>query len=486
MFAARFFTKIRKQQTETEGVVEEAGKLHSKPFQFTKKLLWDKQSGRLSCPQQEVEDHLRNTHSSPNREEGLGDPDTLLNPEPLSTGFDDAEHRLQEIKEIIRKARAGSAPGPKESHTRSARTARNCCRCYGNSSKWYGEEDIYQMVCLGQKVASFRKKRFLRLWSSSGQCLFWTLRERCFCQSLQGDLRPIWWPTSTYMDTSVQKGGVLWVSWCLEHISVLTQLTKEANAQKGDLTVLWLDLSNAYGTVAYKLVDLTLRKYHVPEKFQILLEHYFYKYFFSRCAFIVRLNNVMATHRGRDSHWMYYFGDSLFCSDKPYCQDSGEDKPRSSTYIRDTSATYKSFHGRHDNNSKVSAGLTVDVTRSRTTDLLVKDEVQADKVKKFGPEEREIKRPLLLQDRRWTYPDSDRASSEEPRQVVQELTQRQGEHSGDAETMWRLDNSDIQEWNTREIQGCCCQVWQSNSFFLNWHYHRKRHMRGKKQITSRW
>ena len=69
-----------------------------------------------------------------------------------------------------------------------------------------------------------------------------------------------------YMATSVQKSGVPGVSECLEHISVLTQLIKEAKATKGDLTVLWLDLANTYETVTHKLEDLTLKKYFVPDK----------------------------------------------------------------------------------------------------------------------------------------------------------------------------------------------------------------------------
>ena len=82
------------------------------PFQFTKKLLEDKRSGRLDCPRQEVEDHLKNVHSDENRDQDLGDSDTLLTPEKPETGFDDAEPRLQEVKDTIRKTRAGSAPGP--------------------------------------------------------------------------------------------------------------------------------------------------------------------------------------------------------------------------------------------------------------------------------------------------------------------------------------------------------------------------------------
>ena len=45
--------------------------------------------------------------------------------------------------------------------------------------------------------------------------------------------------------------------------------------QSDPWTVLWLDLANAYGTVPHKLVDLTLKKYHVPERAQPMLKHYF-------------------------------------------------------------------------------------------------------------------------------------------------------------------------------------------------------------------
>ena len=44
--------------------------------------------------------------------------------------------------------------------------------------------------------------------------------------------------------------------------------------------------------------------------------------------------------------------------------------------------------GRHGNYSKVSAEWTLGATSYRTTDLLVNYAVQANKVKKFGPEEK--------------------------------------------------------------------------------------------------
>lgn len=63
---------------------------------------------------------------------------------------------------------------------------------------------------------------------------------------------------NTYIDDSVQKGGISGVPGCLEHTGVVTQLIREAREGKGDLVVLWLDLTNAYGSIPHKLVELTL------------------------------------------------------------------------------------------------------------------------------------------------------------------------------------------------------------------------------------
>lgn len=71
---------------------------------------------------------------------------------------------------------------------------------------------------------------------------------------------------NNYVDIAVQKGGVPGVSGCIEHTSVLTQIIREAREGKGELAVIWLDLANAYGSMPHKLVQLTLEKYHIPEK----------------------------------------------------------------------------------------------------------------------------------------------------------------------------------------------------------------------------
>ena len=84
-----------------------------------------------------------------------------------------------------------------------------------------------------------------------------------------------------YLDSSVQNLGAPGVSGCIEHIGVLTQLIREARGNKDDLLVVRLDLTNAYGSMLYKIVEETLKQYHVLEKVRKLIKQY-YKQFFMR------------------------------------------------------------------------------------------------------------------------------------------------------------------------------------------------------------
>lgn len=78
-------------------------------FVFTKKLLGQKRSGHLSCPEEEVNLFLSNTYRDRMRERDLGHCDTLISPPQPSSSFNIKEPTL---KEVIKSARASSAPGP--------------------------------------------------------------------------------------------------------------------------------------------------------------------------------------------------------------------------------------------------------------------------------------------------------------------------------------------------------------------------------------
>ena len=81
--------------------------------------------------------------------------------------------------------------------------------------------------------------------------------------------------SNKYIDTSIQKGGVPGVSGCMEHTAILSQLIREAKAEKKGLVVVWLDIANAYGSIPHKLIQKALRSAHAPEGFCKLVESYY-------------------------------------------------------------------------------------------------------------------------------------------------------------------------------------------------------------------
>ena len=74
-----------------------------------------------------------------------------------------------------------------------------------------------------------------------------------------------------YVDESVQKAGILGRT---EHAFSIWDSIQEAKKCKKDLTIIWLDLANAYGLVPHKLLMKAMKHFFIPEKVQRLMQMY--------------------------------------------------------------------------------------------------------------------------------------------------------------------------------------------------------------------
>ena len=81
------------------------------PYEATKKLLTEAWSGKLKCTKEELDAHVRQTYSDPNRDEPLSDMRGLKRPTAPGVSYQLGPIREKEVDEFIRKARAKSAPG---------------------------------------------------------------------------------------------------------------------------------------------------------------------------------------------------------------------------------------------------------------------------------------------------------------------------------------------------------------------------------------
>lgn len=80
----------------------------SDPFGFSRKS----RSGQLACPKEEVDLYLHNMLRDAEREKDLGECDILTRPPAPDIELNCSEPSWKEVQEILKAARASSAPGP--------------------------------------------------------------------------------------------------------------------------------------------------------------------------------------------------------------------------------------------------------------------------------------------------------------------------------------------------------------------------------------
>ncbi|XP_061920230.1 uncharacterized protein LOC133660667 [Entelurus aequoreus] len=244
------------------------------PFWFAKQLLGDKRSGRLECPREEVNRFLQNTMSDPLRGQDLGPNRALISPAPPTAEFQLTEPSLKEVEEVIKAAHSASSPGPSGVpylvYKRCPgllkhlwKTLKVIWRRGRVADQWRCAEGVW--IPKEEDSKNINQFRTISLLSVEGKVFFSIVSRRLTEFLLKNN----------YIDTSVQKGGIPGVPGCLKHNGVVTQLIREAHESRGELAVLWLDLTNAYGSIPHKLVELALHRHHVPSKIKDLILDYY-------------------------------------------------------------------------------------------------------------------------------------------------------------------------------------------------------------------
>ena len=78
-----------------------------------------------------------------------------------------------------------------------------------------------------------------------------------------------------YINEEVQKAGLPGVPGCIEHVSTIWSSIQKAKKDKTDLSVVWLDLANAYGSVPHSILFKAMEHFHIPERIRLLMRSYY-------------------------------------------------------------------------------------------------------------------------------------------------------------------------------------------------------------------
>lgn len=244
------------------------------PYHFTKSLLGEAKSGTLTSSKEEVEEFVKETFSDPSRNEVLAENHDLRNVDPPTTTLSTELPTWRDVQDIVKHARSFSAPGhsgiPYKVYKKCPKLLRRLWKLIcGIWSKgivptgWRGADGCF--VPKEQNSAQISKFRTISLLSVEGKIFFSILAKRMTAHMTHNG----------YIDTSIQKGGIEGFSGCLEHTGALSQLVQEAKERKGNLTVVWLDCANAYGSIPHSLIKVAMNHYNIPDHVQGLITSFF-------------------------------------------------------------------------------------------------------------------------------------------------------------------------------------------------------------------
>ena len=230
-------------------------------------------SGKQSS-KEEIETFLLATHSDTYREKTLGTCQKIV-PESLPTiQINVSETTWSEVQEVVKRARSGSAPGPNGIPYRVYKYCPKLLRRLWKMLKvvwrkgkvpesWKKADGIFAAKENGAKETS--QFRTISLLNVEWKIFFSVLSRRLTTYML----------ANQYVDTAIQKGWIPGFSVCVEHTSAITQLIREAKVSKGDITIIWLDLANAYGSIPHQLIMKALDHYHISEHVKELIKCYY-------------------------------------------------------------------------------------------------------------------------------------------------------------------------------------------------------------------
>ena len=262
---------VRKNRKKTKEMRE---KFTKEPFKVAKEIMSDPVKGELKSTKEEVERFLKEAHSDARRDEEMEECEGLYEfPEP-KVPFSMKEPTLGEIREIIKKARAASAPGPNGVPYKVYKYCPQILRVLWSNLRGIWKAGTIPKTwrkaegCLlpkedgAQEIDKFRTVSFL---NCEGKVFFKHMSKGITQYAVAND----------YIDQSIQKAGIPGISGCLENTSLISQMILEAKEKQKSLVSVWLDIAKAFLSIPHQVVMETLRRIRVPEEILKMVESYY-------------------------------------------------------------------------------------------------------------------------------------------------------------------------------------------------------------------
>ncbi|RXN24418.1 reverse transcriptase [Labeo rohita] len=207
------------------------------PFRFTRTLLGEAKSGRLTSPREVVEAFLRETHNDIFRNQVLEANPNIVSIDTPVKELNISEPSWKEIQEVVKKARSGSAPGPS-----------------GIPYKVYKKCPM---------LLRRLWKLFQRIWKKGNIPSCWKKAEGCFVPKEENSSTIDQFRTISLLSVE-----------CKIFFSVLAKRMTSYMTENGYIDTA-MPTANAYGSIPHALIHAALDHYLIPQHIKGMIISYF-------------------------------------------------------------------------------------------------------------------------------------------------------------------------------------------------------------------
>ena len=247
------------------------------PTQAGKDILHPKSSARLTISMADLDRHKESVLADPMKSIPLEPLEGLPDPPPIKHKFSSTFVSFDKFRDYLRKCSSGSSPGlnmiPYKVYKQCTELSfylfnilRSCYKAKFVPINWRAAREIYIPKASEPKESSISDFRSIALLNVEGKIFFGLLARRLFHHIVL---------ENKFINTSMQKGCMEKTPGCWEHMSMVWSSLKDARLNQKDVSTIWLDIANAYGSIPHQLIFLALRRYGVSDHYLSIIGSYF-------------------------------------------------------------------------------------------------------------------------------------------------------------------------------------------------------------------
>ena len=247
------------------------------PYEAGKKVLDPKCNISLSCSQESLDLHKARTLNDPYFGCPLP-PLRGLPPAPdLKSDFVSSSFTREDFFNVIQSRRNGSSPGinkiPYKVYKKCPQISSFLFKIFQSVLKlsnvpiqWRVAAETYIPKIVPPNPSHLQDFRPIALLNVEGKLFFSLIARRLEKHIIK---------KNNIINTSVQKGCISKLPGCWEHMSLVWEELKLSKSNKSNLSAVWLDIANAYGSIPHQLIFLALQRYGIDPIWIDLIKSYY-------------------------------------------------------------------------------------------------------------------------------------------------------------------------------------------------------------------